>query len=161
MPHCFQMCPSGKYQKKYFLSLTHLTTFSIKVQCYIACEVENAISAVQIVRWPCIHPCRQSFSSSSLNIRNPATWTVNLEPWNWENGAGWEVWCLPKASSSLKTRAVPSFYKTITDNQSAKLVYNLTYSKDRGSSFERRGYWSRLLLRFGYLLRDRADNGAW
>ena len=88
--HCFQMCLSGRYQKKYFLSLPHLMTFSIKIRWYIACEVENAISVVQIVWWPSAHPCLQSFWSSSENLKSPETWTVKLEPWNWENGArGW------------------------------------------------------------------------
>jgi len=43
-----------------------------------------------------------------------------------------EVRCLTKASSSLKTPAIPPFYKIITDNQSTKLVYSS--SKVRGSS---------------------------
>ena len=75
---------------------------------------------------------------------------------NTEDGAGWEVRCLTKASSSLKTPAIPPFYKIITDNQSTKLVYNLVYRKDRGSRLERRGYWSRFSLRVGY----RSGGGA-
>ena len=38
----------------------------------------------------------------------------------------------------------------IAGKQSTKLVYNLVHRKDRGKSFERRGYWSRLCFRFGY-----------
>jgi len=49
-------------------------------------------------------------------------------------------WYIAKASSSLKTPTIPSFYKIITDNQSTNLVYNLVYRKDRGSRLERRGY---------------------
>ena len=63
-----------------------------------------------------------------------------------------EVRCLTKASSSLKTPAIPPFYKIITDNQSTKLVYNLVYRKFQGSRFKRRGYWSRFSVRFGCLL---------
>ena len=44
----------------------------------------------------------------------------------------------------MKSAGTCNFYQ--------KLVYNLVYSKDRGSSFKRRGYWSRLSVRFGYLL---------
>jgi len=66
---------------------------------------------------------------------------------NTEDGAGWEVRCLTKASSSLKTPAIPPFCKIITDNQSTKPVYR----KERGSSFKHRGYWSRLSLRCGVL----------
>ena len=52
----------------------------------------------------------------------------------WRSGD--EVRCLTKASSSLKTPSIHSFYKIISDNQSTKLVYNLVYSssKVRGSS---------------------------
>ena len=46
------------------------------------------------------------------------------------------------------------------DNQSAKLVYNLVYRKDRGSRLERKGYWGRLSVRFGYRLRGGADIGC-
>ena len=58
---------------------------------------------------------------------------LNCETWTSElgTGAGWEVRCLAKASSSLKTPAIPLFYKIITDNQSTKLVYNLVYRKGK------------------------------
>ena len=49
----------------------------------------------------------------------------------WADGAGWEVRCLAKASSSLKIPASPPFYKIIADNQGTKLVYNLVYSRTR------------------------------
>ena len=91
---------------------------------------------------------------------------LNRESWTSELGigAGWEVRCLTKASSSLKTPAIPPFYKIITDNQSTKLVYNLVYRKDRGSRLECRGYWSRSSVRFEYLLGGRpqdAGGGSW
>ena len=35
----------------------------------------------------------------------------------------------------------------IAGNQSTKLAYNLVHSKDRGSSFQRRGCWSWFLAK--------------
>ena len=55
-----------------------------KVRWYIAYEVEKAISALQIARWPRLHPCPQSFSAANVNLRKPKIWTVGLEPRNWE-----------------------------------------------------------------------------
>ena len=77
------------------------------------------------------HFVAHQFNSRQLTCCN----SIGYIKWNIKDGAGWEVRCLCEASSSLKTPAIPPFYKIISDNQSTKLVYNLVYS--RGSSFKR------------------------
>ena len=62
--------------------------------------------------------------------------SIGYIKWNTEDGAGWEVRCLVKASSSLKIPAIQPFYRIITDDQSTKLVYNLVYRKDRLTRFK-------------------------
>ena len=39
---------------------------------------------------------------------------------------------------------MPVFYMIVANIKKTKLVFNLVYRKDKGSSFERRGYWSHL-----------------
>ena len=78
-----------------------------------------------------------------------------MELGNWRTRD--EVRCLYKASSSLKTPTIPSFYMIITHNQSTKLVFNLVYRKGSGSWLERRCYWSRLSAMIGCLLVGGAD----
>ena len=107
--------------------------------------------------WRCWRDKPSSENEYYLNQRLEP-WNSNLEAGKMVPGGG--VRCPSQASSSLKTPAIPPFYKIITDNQSTKLVYNLVYRKFQGSSIERRGYWSRFLPRFGCLLGVGTDNGA-